>query len=110
MIGISVDSLNDECNRLIGRCDKLGAVIPYNKLVLLCKNIKEIGIKLKINICVSKNNIKEDFTDFLYEIQPDRLKLLQMTIDEGVNDDSFFKKLQYQNLINFLKNIVYLLR
>jgi radical S-adenosyl methionine domain-containing protein 2 len=101
MIGISIDSLNDKCNRLIGRCDKNGVIIPYNKLLTLCKNIKKMEIKLKINICVSKNNIKEDFTDFLNEVQPDRLKLLQMTIDKNVNDACSLQRITKQEFNQF---------
>jgi radical S-adenosyl methionine domain-containing protein 2 len=101
MIGISIDSLEDRSNKLIGRCNKAGTVIPYNELVSLCNYIKSMKIKLKINICVSKYNILEDFTYFLNEIQPDRLKLLQMTIDEGINDDSISQIVTEQEFNKF---------
>lgn len=77
-IGISVDSLNDETNRIIGRCQRDGKLLDTNKLIDICKYIRLSGIKLKINTCVSKLNYKEDFTYFLESVKPDRYKVLQM--------------------------------
>ncbi len=71
MIGISIDSLDDEVNKLIGR----KSILEVKKL---CECIKKEKIRLKINICISKYNLSCDFTHFLEEIEPDRLKLLQI--------------------------------
>ena len=71
MIGISIDSMDDEVNKLIGR----KTIVELYKL---CDCIKQENIKLKINICISKHNLNYDFTLFLEQIRPDRLKLLQI--------------------------------
>ncbi len=71
MIGISIDSLDDEVNKLIGRKSIL-------ELKNLCDCIKKEKIKLKINICISKYNLNCNFAQFLEGIKPDRLKLLQI--------------------------------
>lgn len=49
-IGFSVDSLNDETNKKIGRCDRNGKTIPSGRIVELCglilhckKDIREKG-------------------------------------------------------------------
>ena len=76
-IGLSIDSINDETNLLLGRCQK-NITFNYQKLVLICKTIKAAGIKLKINTVVSKLNIHEDITKLLDEVEPDRIKILQM--------------------------------
>ena len=81
-IGISVDSLNDDTNKIIGRCQLNGKNLEQEKLILMCKYIKSKGIKLKINTCVSKLNYEEDFTYFLREVKPDRYKVLQMLCDD----------------------------
>lgn len=71
MIGISVDSLNDDTNKLIGRK-------RITNLVTICKKIKQVGIKLKINVCVVSHNKDEDFTEFIEEVKPERFKIFQM--------------------------------
>ena len=81
-IGISVDSLIDETNKKIGRCQKNGSLLSVDDLTNICKYIKEAGIKLKINTCVTKFNYLEDFTEFLKSVAPDRYKVLQMLCDD----------------------------
>lgn len=87
IIGISVDSINKDINISIGRsCNKV--ILDYKRLVLLCKCIKENNIKLKINMCLLKTNINEDITQFLKEIEPDRIKIFQMQYIPGQNDNA----------------------
>lgn len=71
MIGISVDSTDDDINELIGR-----KTIKY--IVELCEEIKKSNIKLKINICINKHNVSFDFKPIIERIKPDRLKVLQV--------------------------------
>lgn len=85
-IGISVDSLNHETNLKIGRCCR-NKTLSKERLIDIAKIIKDNGIKLKINMCVSKYNANEDISDFISQIKPDRFKLLQMMIVKGTNDN-----------------------
>lgn len=71
MIGISIDSMNDATNSHIGRD-------TIHNILSLSKCIKQHGIQLKINICVSRANIHEDLSDWIDRIQPNRLKILQV--------------------------------
>jgi cytidyltransferase-like protein len=71
MIGISIDGIKDETNKELGR-----TIIKNTDEI--CGYIKEKGIKLKINVCVSRENLNENFYDFFKKIKPDRIKLLQM--------------------------------
>ena len=87
-IGISVDSLEDATNRKIGRCNAAGKTMSRSELEERCGWISEAGIGLKINICYSRLNQKEDIIPFLKSIRPNRIKLLQMLIVKGVNDSS----------------------
>jgi len=75
MIGISIDSMNENINKLIGR-------ETITNIVELSKEIKNAGITLKINVCVNKYNLEEDFIPLLDSVQPDRLKLLQVMITD----------------------------
>ena len=80
-IGISVDSLDYDTNIKIGRCFKAN-VLSKEQLIHVCNKIRKSGIKLKINTCISKLNINENFNDFINEVKPDRYKILQMNCDE----------------------------
>lgn len=99
-IGFSVDSINDETNRKIGRCDKNGKPIPAGKIVELCELIRKYapGCRIKINTVVSALDKDEVMSDFIDEIAADRWKILRMkpfqygsfsNIDIQVSDEEF---------------------
>lgn len=79
-IGFSVDSLNDETNRKIGRCDRSGKTIPASRIVGLCGLIRKYapGCRIKINTVVSALNKDEVMSDFIDEIAANRWKILRM--------------------------------
>lgn len=84
-IGLSVDTALAEINEAIGRCCKC-KTIPLKQLIRITQAIHRNDIKLKINTVVSRLNVNEDMTELYKRIKPDRLKLLQMELVEGVND------------------------
>lgn len=99
-IGFSVDSLNDEANRKIGRCDRNGKTIPADRIVELCELIRKYapGCRIKINTVVSSLNKDEIMSDFIDEIAADRWKILRMkpfqygsfsNLDIQVSDEEF---------------------
>lgn len=99
-IGFSVDSLNDETNKKIGRCDRNGKTIPAGRVVELCELIRKYapGCRIKINTVVSVLNKDEVMSDFIDEIAADRWKILRMkpfqygsfsNLDIQVSDEEF---------------------
>ena len=99
-IGFSVDSINDETNRKIGRCDRNGKTIPAGRVVELCGLIRKYapGCRIKINTVVSVLNKDEVMSDFIDEIAADRWKILRMkpfqygsfsNLDIQVSDEEF---------------------
>ena len=101
-IGFSVDSLDDETNRKIGRCDRSGKTIPASRIVGLCGLIRKYapGCRIKINTVVSALNKDEVMLDFIDEIAADRWKILRMkpfqygsfsNLDVQVSDEEFEK-------------------
>lgn len=99
-IGFSVDSINDETNRKIGRCDRNEKTIPAGRIVELCELIRKYapGCRIKINTVVSALNKDEVMSDFIDEVAADRWKILRMkpfqygsfsNIDIQVSDDEF---------------------
>ncbi len=103
-IGISVDSLDYKTNLKIGRCCKKNT-LSKEKIVYISKMIKNAGIKLKINTCVSKINVNEDFNEFINEIKPDRFKILQMLCDsdDKVNAGNVVSKEEFEHFISKIK-------
>lgn len=98
-IGFSVDSLDDETNRKIGRCDRSGKM-PSGRIVELCGLIRKYaqGCRIKINTVVSALNKDEAMSDFIDEIAADRWKILRMkpfqygsfsNLDIQVSDEEF---------------------
>ena len=79
-IGFSVDSINDETNRKIGRCDRNGKAIPAGRIVELCGLIRKYApeCRIKINTVVSALNKDEVMSDFIDKIAADRWKILRM--------------------------------
>lgn len=101
-IGFSVDSINDDTNRKIGRCDRNEKTIPAGRIVELCRLIRKYapGCRIKINTVVSALNKDEVMSDFIDEIAADRWKILRMkpfqygsfsNLDIQVSDKEFEK-------------------
>jgi len=105
-IGISVDSLDYDTNIRIGRCYK-NNTISKDKLIYICNLIKASGIKLKINTCVSKININEDFNEFINIVKPDRYKILQMLCYEDDNNNNSVNVVTDDEINNFLSKLNY---
>lgn len=86
IIGISIDSINKDTNKQIGRNTKLDNTFMNN-----IKLIHEYGIGLKINTTVNTFNKNEILTSFINEIKPFRWKILQTTKIEGENSENYNK-------------------
>jgi len=87
MVGISIDSFNEETLLKIGRCTDNGLVLSNKQYYLLCTLIKENGIDLKINTVVTKLNLEDDFS-ILKKIKPKRWKILRMQKFSSNNFDN----------------------
>jgi radical S-adenosyl methionine domain-containing protein 2 len=100
-IGISVDSLDYDTNIKIGRCFKAN-VLSKEQLIFICNKVKEAGIKLKINTCLSKLNINEDFNDFINEVKPNRYKVFQMMCDDNdsINKNNIVLEEEIKQFLN----------
>ena len=103
MIGISVDSINHDTNIKIGRCCN-NKTISKEQLIHICKFIKDNGIILKINTCVTSLNKDEDINELLNIVNPNRTKVLrafcnELSIYNISNDDWSIIKTKYNNVI-----------
>ena len=81
-VGVSIDSLNQRTNELIGRDSK----INYHRLV---QNIKQFGYRLKINTVVNIFNQYELLAPFILWAEAERWKVFDTLRVEGQNDEQF---------------------
>lgn len=81
-IGISVDSIDPNTNKDIGRLHK-GMPLDYYMLVSM---IHQYNYKLKINTVVNSYNRYENMNDFINFANPMRWKVFQALRIEGQND------------------------
>ena len=86
MIGISVDCLDYDDNKLIGRVDIHGRELSRERLSELAKAIHAAGIKLKINTVVNAVNCRKDFTPLIQSLKPERWKVLRMIRYDHANN------------------------
>lgn len=83
-IGVSIDSLDEKTNKLIGRTYK--NKVDYLSLV---KKIEAYGFKLKINTVVNRYNQHESMQNFIEYANPLRWKIFDTLRVEGQNDCQF---------------------
>lgn len=84
-IGLSIDSALSETNAAIGRsCNS--KQLTDKQMVSITQAIHRNGIELKINTVVSKFNVNEDMRVIYKRLKPNKLKLLQVEIVDGIND------------------------
>jgi len=88
MIGISIDSLDENTNYKIGRVwnKKPLNYLFYNNFINM---IKSTNINLKINTVVSLLNKEENFSDFINTSNPERWKVFQVLKIENENNINF---------------------
>lgn len=73
-IGISIDSAKEDVEAWLGR--GAGKHVQNSKQV--CREIRNNGIKLKINTVVTKLNYSEDLRALISDLRPQRWKVFQM--------------------------------
>jgi len=83
-IGVSMDSAIESTERTLGR----GLGNHLSNLIKVAKLVHEYGIKLKVNVTVTRLVLQENLHDFLRLLEPDRLKFLQVLPVKGQNDET----------------------
>lgn len=86
-IGISIDSIVCNTNLTIGRCCR-NKVISLSQWSKLAKAIHDCDIDLKINTVVSRLNLDEDLSELYRALSPKKIKLFQMHLIDGINDQA----------------------
>jgi radical S-adenosyl methionine domain-containing protein 2 len=85
---ISIDSLNADTNRRIGRAVR-GIPLSSDDYLAKIQRAQDFGIRVKLNTVVNQANTDEDFNTFIRIARPLRWKLIQATKIIGENDKDF---------------------
>lgn len=94
LLGISVDSLNADTCRRIGRCDRNGNVLGEEQIkkLLVKARAENPGISVKFNVTVNRHNYKERVVERLQGFSPDRIKILRQLPfngNPGITDEEY---------------------
>ena len=99
-IGISIDSIDNNTNITIGRCcrNKAKDLPHWNGLA---KAIHECNIDLKVNTVVSRLNLDEDLSELYRALRPKKIKLFQMHLIDGINDQAKSYEITEREFVDF---------
>jgi radical S-adenosyl methionine domain-containing protein 2 len=110
ILGISVNSFDEEVINKIGRKSRNGKFMSFNDLLEISEYCRKNNILLKINTVVSKYNYKEKMADFINKLHPFRWKILQETKIIGQNDKNFdeykIENVEFRYFVQINKNIL----
>ncbi len=85
-VALSIDSLDEQTNRAIGRANTGRTPIAAEGYFALVDRVKAHSFRLKLNTVVNRLNWKEDLSAFIRYAKPQRWKLLQALPIIGQND------------------------
>lgn len=83
---VSIDSLDPETNRAVGRHDSKGLPLSATAYAHILAEAAMLGLRTKINTVVNRINCREDMGGFIADSGIARWKLLQVMPVEGQND------------------------
>ncbi len=84
-VTLSIDSPHPSTHVALGRAVNGRAMSP-DRYLAIADEVRRLGMGLKVNTVVSKENVDQDFTNFLWALAPSRWKLLQILPVDGQND------------------------
>jgi radical S-adenosyl methionine domain-containing protein 2 len=104
-IAISVDSVNPDTNRIIGRAISGKTPLSLKYYNDLADKIKEHGFGFKVNTVVNTKNFDENLSNFICYSKPNRWKIFQVLPIIGQNDRNFNDfKISEEQFKLFLEN------
>lgn len=105
MVGISIDSLDEDACKAMGRCSKNGDYMFEEKVAALVSQIRRENpnTKLKLNTVVSRHNCLSNIVERLQAFKPDRLKVLRQL---SFNGKGGISDIEFEQFLEINKNAV----
>ena len=103
-LGISIDSIRNDTNLIIGRHFNR-KTLDLNHLVNLLHYAKSKHMKVKINTVVSKLNLDENLNQLYDQFHFDRVKLLQVRINRNCNEFSIKHSITSEEFVDYCSKI-----
>ncbi len=109
MLGVSIDSFNEERNISIGRSTLSGRVPDYDRIVSYLQKARKINpsIKIKINTVVNRFNFDDDMSEEIEKIRPDKWKVLRVLPATPKSKEQIISDEQYEKFRLTHKHIPY---
>ena len=89
ILAISIDSVDAETQRKIGRTVKGKSPMTEADYLSIGESAKARGMRLKVNTVVNRHNVAADFRPFIKAIAPERWKIFQVLPVAGQNNLRF---------------------
>jgi radical S-adenosyl methionine domain-containing protein 2 len=89
ILAISIDSVDAETQRKIGRTVKGESPMTEADYLSIGESAKARGMRLKVNTVVNRHNVAEDFRPFIKATAPERWKIFQVLPVAGQNNLRF---------------------
>lgn len=88
VIGVSIDSVDEETNRSIGRITNRKKQVTVSDIERIFSSVRVSSphTKLKLNTVVCNENLHEDFSSLIKQVKPDRWKILQVIPIHGADE------------------------
>ncbi len=86
-IGLSVDSTDDYTEVMLGRHSK--GCRHLENVRTVAELAHNFGVRLKLNVTVNRLCFFEDFSGLIRELDPERVKFMQISRLPGVNDRAY---------------------
>jgi len=107
-IGLSLDSVDEDVERSVGR--HTGDIKHIDNVIKVADLAHEYGIKVKLNITVIRQSVRQNFTELIKRVDPERVKVLQVLRIDGENEENYgeysISRRQWKRFVRRHKDIV----
>ena len=107
-IGLSVDSPDNRVEKIVGR--QAGGLDHIKNVIKVADMAHKNDIRVKLNITVIRQSYRQDFSDLICRMGPERVKALRVLKIEGENEEDYgtyaISRKQWKHFVKNHENIV----
>jgi len=84
-VALSIDSASEHTLVSLGRAVQGRRALPMHRYIALANEVRQAGARVKVNTVVTSLNAREDLTELVLALRPERWKVLRVLPVEGQN-------------------------